>query len=101
MYWNVGRPQWCWAHLKGDFQPLIDHADHQVKRLGRDLMPPTQQRLCHGSRCRERTNTRRGFERLMQPIRQEIDRLLLRGVFSGNPKLVGIREPPYEHREWL
>ena len=28
MYWNVGRPQWCWAHLKRDFQALIDHPDH-------------------------------------------------------------------------
>ena len=34
MYWRVGRLQWCWAHLKRDFQALIDHPDRQVKRLG-------------------------------------------------------------------
>lgn len=101
MYWNIGRPQWCWAHLKRDFQALIDHPDHQVKRLGRDLMPPTRTLFRYWSRCREGTITRRGMLRLMQPIRQEIDRLLLRGVFSGNSKLQGMCEPLYHHRDWL
>lgn len=32
MYWQCGRLQWCWAHLKRDFQALIDHDDRQVKR---------------------------------------------------------------------
>jgi transposase len=101
MYWNVGRPQWCWAHLKRDFQALIDHPDHQVKRLGRDLMRPTKELFRHWSRCRDGTITRRGFERLMQPIRTEIDSLLLRGVFSRNAKLTGMCEPLYDHRDWL
>jgi hypothetical protein len=101
MYWHVGRPQWCWAHLKRDFQALIDHPDHQVKRLGRDLMRPTQELFRHWSRCRDGTITRRGFERLMQPVRHEIDSLLLRGVFSRNPKLVGMCEQLYDHRDWL
>ena len=101
MYWNVGRPQWCWAHLKRDFQALIDHPNHQVKCLGRDLMRPTKELFRHWSRCRDGTITRRGMLRLMQPIRQEIDSLLLRGVFSGNPKLVGMCKPLYDHRDWL
>ncbi len=101
MYWNVGRPQWCWAHLKRDFQALIDHPDHQVKRLGRDLMRPTKELFRHWARCRDGTITRRGFERRMQSIRRKIDSLLLRGVFSGNPKLVGMCEPLYDHRDWL
>jgi transposase len=101
MYWRIGRPQWCWAHLKRDFQALIDHPDHQVKRLGRDLMRPTKELFRHWSRCRDGTITRRGFERLMLPIRLEIDGLLLRGAFSGNPKLVGMCNPLYDHRDWL
>ena len=101
MYWNVGRPQWCWAHLKRDFQALIDHPDHQVKRLGRDLMRPTKKLFRHWSRCRDGTITRRGMLCLMKPIREEIDGLLLRGVFSGNPKLVGMCRQLYDHRDWL
>lgn len=101
MYWNVGRPQWCWAHLKRDFQALIDHSDHQVKRLGRDLMRPTKELFRLWARCRDGTITRVGMVRLMRPIRQEIDSLLLRGVFSGNPKLVGMCTPLHDHRDWL
>ena len=101
MDWQCGRLQWCWAHLKRDFQALIDDSDHQVKRLGQDLMRPTQQLFRHWSRCRDGTVTRRGFERLMPPIRHEIDSLLLRGVFSGNPRLIGMCRELYGHRDWL
>jgi transposase len=101
MYWNKGRLQWCWAHLKRDFQALVDSPDHQVQRLGRDLMRPTKELFRHWARCRDGTITRAGMLRLMRPIRREIDGLLLRGVFSGNPKLVGMCEPLYDHRDWL
>jgi transposase len=101
MYWRVGRPQWCWAHLKRDFQALIDHPDHQVKRLGHDLMRQTRELFRHWTRCRDGTITRAGMLRLMKPIRTEIDSLLLRGAFSGNPKLVGMCEQLYDHRDWL
>lgn len=101
MYWNVGRPQWCWAHLKRDFQALIDAPDGKVKRLGHDLMRPTRELFYHWGRCRDGTITRRGFERLMQPVRKEIDGLLLRGVFSTNKRLYGMCEPLWKHRERL
>jgi transposase len=101
MYWNVGRPQWCWAHLLRDFQALIDHPDHQVKRLGRDLMGPARALFRHWARCRDGTLTRDELLKLLTPIRQQIDGLLLRGVFSGNPKLVGMCQPLYKHRDWL
>lgn len=101
MYWNVGRPQWCWARLKRDFQALIDHPDHQMKHLGRDLLRPTHELFRYWSRCRDGTLTRRAMQRLMKPIRQEIDGLLLHGAFSGNPKLYGMCEPLYQHRNWL
>jgi transposase len=83
------------------FQALTDHPDHQVKRLGRDLMRPTRELFRHWSRCRDGTITRRGFERLMQPVRQTNDGLLPRGVFSGNPRLVGMCDELYTHRSWL
>ena len=37
----------------------------------------------------------------MQPIRRKIDALLLRGVFSGQAKLIGMCKPLYRHRDWL
>ena len=101
MYGKVGRPQWCWAHRKRDVQALIDHSDHQVKRLGRNLMRPTRELFRHWARCRDGTITRRGFERLMQPIRKEIDALLLRGAFSGKAKRIGRCDELHKHRDWL
>lgn len=111
MYWALGldeppdklrhRLQWCWAHLKRDFQSLIDSSDNQVKRLGRDLMRPTKELFEVWARYRDGTITRRGFKCLMKPIRGEIDSLLLRGVFSGNPRLVGMCHELYHHRKRL
>jgi len=34
MYWKIGRPQWCWAHLKRDFQEPVE-----------SVGPPMDQRL--------------------------------------------------------
>jgi transposase len=101
MYWQCGRLQWCWAHLKRDFQGLIDDSDHQATRLGHDLMRPTKELFRLWSRCRDGTITRLDFQRQMQPIRRKIDSLLLRGVFSANPRLIGMCRELYEHREWL
>lgn len=103
-YFPIGataRLQWCWAHLKRDFQALIDGGDGQAKRLGHNLMRPTKDLFRCWSRCRDGTITREEFQRLMQPIRQEVDALLLRGAFSGNARLIGMCEPLYEHRDWL
>jgi transposase len=101
MYWYLGRLQWCWAHLKRDFQALIDHDDPQVKRLGRDLMRPTRKLFAAWARYRDGTLTRAGMKRLMTPIRAEIEALLLRGAFSGNERLVGMCDELYDHRQWL
>ncbi len=78
--------------------PLIDSPDHQVKRLGHDLMRPTTALFRHWSRCRDGTLTRRGFQRLMQPIRDEIDSLLLRGFGTAAD---GMCRELRHHRDWL
>jgi len=41
------------------------------------------------------------FQRDMSPIRQQVNRLLLRGAFSGNARLVGTCRELSNHREWL
>jgi transposase len=101
MYWRLERLQWCWAHLKRDFQALIDDPDRQAQRLGRDLMRSTRAMFRAWARYRDGTITRRGFQRLMTPIQHEIEGFLLRGLFSGNDRLVGMCRELYDHREWL
>lgn len=97
MYYSLPRLQWCWAHLKRDFQALIDSGDGVEKRLGHDLMRPTRKLFRHWVRYRDGTLTRVGFQRLMKPIRQEINALLLRGAFAG----IGMAEELSNHRDWL
>jgi transposase len=97
MYYSQERLQWCWAHLKRDFQALIDSGDGQKKRLGHDLLRPTRKLFEVWARYRDGTLTRVGFQRLMKPIRQEIDALLLRGAFAG----IGMAEELSNHRDWL
>jgi transposase len=97
MFYSQSRLQWCWAHLKRDFQAVIDSNDGVRKRLGHDLMRPTRKLFVLWARSRDGTLTRVGFQRLMKPIRQEIDALLLRGAFAG----IGMAEELSNHREWL
>ena len=101
IYWCLGRLQWCWAHLKRDFQALADSEDRQVRRLGLALMRPTRKLFELWARYRDGTLTRRGLKRLMQPIRDEVEELLVRGILSGNPALVGMCHELFDHSEWL
>jgi transposase len=103
MYWSLERLQWCWAHLKRDFQALIDSPGNEgkVPRLGHDLMRPRRKLFELWARYRDGTLTRRGLTRLTKPLRSEIEGLLLRGVFSGNDQLYGMCRELYDHRDWL
>ena len=101
MYWRVGRIQWCWAHLKRDFQALIDRGNPQAKRLGYDLRRMTCELFEHWNDYRKGKISRVAFVRRMAPVRRKVERLLLRGIGSGNPLLVGMCRELYEHRQWL
>jgi transposase IS66 family protein len=94
MYWLLPKLQWCWAHLKRDFQALIDTGDQQAKRLGRELLPSVRELFRLWARYRDGTLTRSGWLRLMRPIRVKVDALLLRGAYSRNKRLVGKALPP-------
>jgi transposase len=101
MYWAFGRLQWCWAHLKRDFQALIDSPCPTTRRLGWDLMRPTKDMFALWAKVRDGTLTRRQFQQQMQPIRDQVEALLLRGYFKAC--LSGFCKELYEHRErlWL
>lgn len=101
MYWRAKRLQWCWAHLKRDFQALIDHHDPQVRRLGHDLMRQVRLMFDTWWRYKSREIPWDEFQRAMAPIRNNINALLLRGACSGNARLIGMCSELYNHRDWL
>ena len=90
MYVRLELIQWCWAHLKRDFQALIDGPDRQAQRLGRELMREVEAMFALWGRVRDGTLSRRALKGQMSPIRRRVEALLLRGVFSGNPRLTGM-----------
>lgn len=98
MYWQCGKLQWCWAHLKRDVQALIDHADHQVKRLGRDLLKPVKDLFRQWGRCRDGTISRAQLKQVLSPVRERVNALLLRGYGT---KVDGMCRELHNHREWL
>jgi transposase len=99
MYWSFGRLQWCWAHLKRDFQGLIDSRCHTARRLGRDLMRPTKELFALWQKVRDGTLSRPAFVEQMKPIRAEVESLLLRGYF--NARVSGFCKGLWEHRQNL
>ena len=99
MYWAFDRLQWCWAHLKRDFQALIDSPCPTTRRLGWDLMRPTKEMFALWKKVRDGTLTHRRFQRRMQPIRFQVEGLLLRGYWKA--RLHGFCKELYEHRERL
>jgi transposase len=101
MYWVFGRLQYCWAHLKRDFQGLIDSPCSIARRLGHDLMRPTNEMFALWQKVRDGTLSRRDFQRQMKPIRQRVESVLLRGYFDGRVR--GFCADLHEHRErlWL
>jgi transposase len=101
MYWQAKRLQWCWAHLKRDFQALIDSGDAQAKRLGYELRAATVRLFAHWGNYRDGTISRAALLRRMGPVRRRVERLLLRGAQSGNRTFQGMCQELYGHRDWL
>jgi transposase len=99
MYWAFGRLQWCWAHLKRDFQALIDSPCPTRTRLGHDLMRPTKELFALWQKVRDGTLSRRAFEQQMQPLRARVEGYLLRGYY--NARVRGFCKELWKHRERL
>jgi transposase len=101
MYLDGTILQWCWAHLKRDIQKLIDHDDNQVKRLGHDLMRQQKLLFQHWRRYQNDEIQWATFQKLVRPVRNQFNSLLVRGSFSGNAKLIGFCDELLRHRDWL
>jgi transposase len=101
MYLDGKRLQWCWAHLKRDFQKLIDSQDGQVHRMGLDLMRQHRELFEYWRRYKAGKLKWSTFQSSVRPIREEVHSLLLRGTFSGNAKLIGFCNALYDRRQHL
>ena len=101
MYWQVGRLQWCWAHLRRDFQAMIDTGNPRSKWLGERLRAAACELFEHWADYRADRISRAALVRRMGPVRRKVERLLLRGMQSNNSDVRGTCRELYERRQWL
>jgi len=101
MYWHLGCLQWCWAHLKRDFQAMIDSGDSRAKHLGFRLRHATCELFEHWADYRQGKISRAALLRRMGPVRRNVECLLLRGTQCGHADTRGTCRELYEHRQWL
>jgi transposase len=84
------RRQVCWAHLRRDFQAMIDR-DSAGSAIGEDLLIHADILLRHWKRVRDGTLSRPGFRRTyLGWIRVEVHTLLERGAACGCAQTAGV-----------
>jgi transposase len=77
--------QVCWAHLKRDFQALVDRGG-ESQTIGRLLLIEVQRFFDLWHRVRDGTLSRTNFQIAMQPIQKDIHYLLQIGTHVGHQK---------------
>jgi transposase len=102
MYWHLPALQWCWAHLKRDFQALADSSVRAARTLGQKLLEQTRRVFRQWSRCRDGTISRAGLKTSLGAVRRSIAGLLLRGFNGRHARTAEVcRELLwYQHRLW-
>jgi hypothetical protein len=66
--------QLCWAHLRRDFQALVDRGGDSAI-IGCLLLAQSEQMFALWHRVRDETLTRSAFQQEMKPIRREVENL--------------------------
>ena len=83
-WFNVLQRQICWAHLKRDFQALVDRGG-ESQIIGRMLLKQTQNLFIHWHRVRDGTLTLTEWADQMQTIRETVRALLEIGILLDHP----------------
>jgi transposase len=84
------RRQVCWAHLRRDFQAMIDRKD-LASQIGEDLLLHADILFEHWQKVRDGTRSRRWFRRTHAGwLRAEVKGLLERGSASACAKTGGV-----------
>jgi transposase len=99
MYWAFDKLQYCRAHPKRDFQGLIDSPCTVARRLGHDLMRPTNAMFALCQKARDGTLSRSEFRGQMRSIREHVEGVLLRGYCDHRVR--GFCTDLWEHRARL
>ena len=95
-----GQRQFCWAHLKRDFQEL-EQAGGYGARLGRDLGAQTRRLFRYWHRVRDQTLPWSQLKAKLQPVRREVRKLLEEGALWHTGKAQSLCKELLQHEPAL
>jgi transposase len=99
-YWWIGRLQWCWAHLRRDFQAMIDRGN-EGRAIGEALLGQSNTLFHLWHQVKQGTLSRTRFRAAIQPVRRAVRRLLRRGQACACSKTAGTCQELLAHEAWL
>jgi len=99
-YWWIKRLQWCWAHLRRDFQAMIDR-DNEGNATGEALLRHSNRLFALWHQLKEGKLSRAALQTAMQPVQQGVRRALRRGLGCGCSKTAGTCKELLGHEDWL
>jgi transposase len=99
-YWWIERLQWCWAHLRRDFQAMIDRGK-PGKAIGKSLLEQSNTLFHLWHELKEGRLSRAGLQKAMKPVRQAVRTTLQRGQSCQCSKTAGTCKELLGHEEWL
>jgi transposase len=79
------RRQICWAHLKRDFQALVERGGDSAK-IGESLLQQVTRTFVLWHQVRDNTLSRVELQRKIKPLQQRLKTLLQAGARSTHPK---------------
>jgi transposase len=99
-YWWIKRLQWCWAHLRRDFQAMIDRGQ-PGKAIGESLLGASNTLFHLWHQFREGKLSRKQFQEAIKPVREAVRQALERGQRCRCQKTAGTCQELLGHEEWL
>jgi transposase len=99
-YWWIKRLQWCWAHLRRDFQAMIDRGK-PGKAIGERLLQQSNTLFHLWHQLRDGKLSRPQFQEAMQAVREAVKRVLQCGKKNRCSKTAGTCKELLDHEEWL
>jgi transposase len=99
-YWWIKRLQWCWAHLRRDFQAMVDRGQ-PGKAIGERLLAQSNTLFHLWHQLREGQLSRADFQKAMKPVREAVRLALQAGRKCRCGKTAGTCQELLGHEEWL
>ena len=99
-YWWIKRLQGCWAHLRRDFQAMIDRGG-PGKAIGEALLQQSNRLFHLWHQLRDGKLSRAQLQQAMAPVREAVKAVLQRGKKSRCGKTAGTCKELLGHEGWL